>query len=257
MVETDEIDIEGTLHAWDRDTITTPEIIELRGWSADQGVVEVDLKTQDEQTLAADEVVTLKPGHGFSKRSSSSGGLADGVGRGQPRPATDRLPGSRPCCVRGCPLGPDSGISSVDRAFVVREWRAIPATGFEIQSPFHVTLKDETKRDIIRWAWDRGLCLIEAHSHEELYPAELSSSDLWGLSEWVPQLSWRLQGRPYAALVVAGEGVDGLAWVDGVGAPEPVMSLDLDDGEVIRTTACTLERLKARSRWDAQAAIGD
>lgn len=63
-----EIDIEGTLHAWDRDTITTAEIIELGGWSPDQGVVEVDLKTQDERTLAADEVVTLKPGHGFSKK---------------------------------------------------------------------------------------------------------------------------------------------------------------------------------------------
>lgn len=146
---------------------------------------------------------------------------------------------------------------AVDRAFVVREWRAIPATGFEIQSAYHVTLTDETKSDVIRWAWDRELCLIEAHSHAELYPAELSPSDLWGLSEWVPHLSWRLQGRPYAALVVAVEGVDGLAWVDGARAPESVMSLNLDDGEIIRATGCTIERLKARSPWDLKAAADD
>lgn len=143
------------------------------------------------------------------------------------------------------------------RAFVAREWRAIPASGFELQSPFHVTLTDEAKGSVIRWAWDRGLCLIEAHSHREPDPAELSPSDLWGLSEWVPHLSWRLQGRPYAALVVAVEGVDGLAWVDGTGAPESVMSLDLDDGEVIRTTARTIGRLNARSRWNLEAAVGD
>ncbi len=63
-----EIDIEGTLHPWHRDTITTADIIQLGGWSPDQGVVEVDLKTQEERTLAADEVVTLKPGHGFGKK---------------------------------------------------------------------------------------------------------------------------------------------------------------------------------------------
>ncbi len=63
-----EIDIEGTLHPWDSDTITTEDIIQLGGWSSDQGAVEVDLKTQEERTLAADEVITLKPGHGFAKK---------------------------------------------------------------------------------------------------------------------------------------------------------------------------------------------
>ncbi len=45
-----QIDIEGTLHPWDRDTITAAEIIGLGGWSAHQGVVEVNLQTQEERT---------------------------------------------------------------------------------------------------------------------------------------------------------------------------------------------------------------
>lgn len=63
-----EVDIEGTIHPWDRGTITAAEIIVLGGWPADQGVVEVDLKTQEEVTLAPDAVVELRPGHGFSRK---------------------------------------------------------------------------------------------------------------------------------------------------------------------------------------------
>jgi hypothetical protein len=63
-----QIDIEGTLHPWDRDTITAGEIINLGGWSADQGVVEVNMQTQEERTLTPDEVVEVKPGHGFAKK---------------------------------------------------------------------------------------------------------------------------------------------------------------------------------------------
>lgn len=63
-----EVDVEGTIHEWDRPTITTAEIIALGGWPADQGVVEVNLKTQEEVALAADAVVELKPGHGFSRK---------------------------------------------------------------------------------------------------------------------------------------------------------------------------------------------
>jgi hypothetical protein len=63
-----QIDIEGTVHDWDKATISAAEIIALGGWAPDQGVVEVNLKTQEERTLAVGEVVELKPGHGFAKK---------------------------------------------------------------------------------------------------------------------------------------------------------------------------------------------
>ena len=63
-----QIDIEGTLHNWESAMISAAELIALGGWSPDQGVVEVNLKTQEERTLAPDEVVELKPGHGFAKK---------------------------------------------------------------------------------------------------------------------------------------------------------------------------------------------
>jgi hypothetical protein len=61
------VDIEGTLHPWDRDTITTEEIVALGGWDPSQSVIEVD-KDNVERTLAPKEVIDLKPGHGFAKK---------------------------------------------------------------------------------------------------------------------------------------------------------------------------------------------
>jgi hypothetical protein len=61
------LDIEGTLHEWDEDTITTEQIAELGGWDPSIGVIEID-KDNNERTLAPGDVVELKPGLGFSKK---------------------------------------------------------------------------------------------------------------------------------------------------------------------------------------------
>jgi hypothetical protein len=62
-----EVNIEGTIHPWPRDTITTEEIAKLGGWDPSQGVIEVD-DDNNERTLLPDEVIALKPGHGFAKK---------------------------------------------------------------------------------------------------------------------------------------------------------------------------------------------
>lgn len=61
------LDIEGVIHDWDRDTITTEEIIQLGGWDPSQGAIEID-ENNVEHTLAPGQVIDLKPGHGFSKK---------------------------------------------------------------------------------------------------------------------------------------------------------------------------------------------
>jgi hypothetical protein len=61
------IDIEGVLHDWDHDTITTEDIIRLGGWDASQGVMVID-KDNNERTLQPGEVIELKPGMGFAKK---------------------------------------------------------------------------------------------------------------------------------------------------------------------------------------------
>jgi len=61
------LDIEGTLHEWDHDTITTEQIAQLGGWDPQQGVLQIDQENNERQ-LQPGEVVQLKPGLGFSKK---------------------------------------------------------------------------------------------------------------------------------------------------------------------------------------------
>lgn len=64
-----QLDIEGVLKPWDKDTITTEEIIALGGWNSSQGAILID-KDNNERTLQPGEVVEIKPGMGFSKKVS-------------------------------------------------------------------------------------------------------------------------------------------------------------------------------------------
>jgi hypothetical protein len=63
-----DVDIEGQIYQWDRDSITVPELRALAGYAPDQQMIEVDLQEGTEEVLAEDAVVALKPGRGFAKK---------------------------------------------------------------------------------------------------------------------------------------------------------------------------------------------
>lgn len=100
------------------------------------------------------------------------------------------------------------------------------------------------KTEVIKWAWNAGASLVEAHSHSDLGRAKFSSSDLWGFREWVPHLFWRLRARPYAALVTAGDTFDALAWIEAADNPEQVERIEVDDEAVLMATGRTLTELR-------------
>lgn len=129
-------------------------------------------------------------------------------------------------------------------AFVLREWQPMPPEAFEYQSVHHVTLRDEKRPELIKWAWDADACLVEVHSHGDEGSACFSPSDVWGFDEWVPHVRWRLRGKPYAAIVTAGSTFDALAWFDATRDAVQVSVLDVD-GLPMLPTALTLPRLPA------------
>lgn len=132
--------------------------------------------------------------------------------------------------------------------FIVRDWRSLPEEAFEIQTSYHVTLKDELRPDLINWAFEAGASLIEAHSHGDKGVARFSPSDLFGFQDWVPHVRWRLRGRPYAAIVTAGESFDALAWLDG-GEPVQVDQIITDDVS-FEATRDTLMRPSFERMWE-------
>jgi len=106
---------------------------------------------------------------------------------------------------------------------------------FAIQSEFHLELDDRTRAKVIKTAHDLQCSLVELHSHPASDIAMFSWSDFCGLKEFVPHVWWRLKNRPYAALVVARQSVDGLAWLESPEKVEPVGAIVVD-GQILGTT---------------------
>lgn len=63
-----EVNIEGQIHEWERETISVPELLQLAGYGPDQQMIEVDLTDNSERVLEQSETVELKPGKGFAKK---------------------------------------------------------------------------------------------------------------------------------------------------------------------------------------------
>ncbi|MEX2381220.1 MAG: multiubiquitin domain-containing protein [Opitutales bacterium] len=62
------VDIEGEKYDWDDDQISVPEIRSLGSLPENLPVLMIDLRTNEQRTLAEDEVVELTPGMGFSQK---------------------------------------------------------------------------------------------------------------------------------------------------------------------------------------------
>lgn len=108
--------------------------------------------------------------------------------------------------------------------FVPRDWLLLTPDDFEYRSPYHLELADGARAKIIKRAHDLCASIIEFHSH----PCNLvgfSPSDLAGMAEFVPHVWWRLKGRPYAAVVIAPDGVEGLAWTANPQTSERIAGL--------------------------------
>lgn len=120
-------------------------------------------------------------------------------------------------------------------AFRVVEWYAVPPEGFAFCSAWHFELSDETRAYVIKRAHDLDASLIEAHSHDDPDAPAFSPSDLYGFSEFVPHVWWRLKGRPYGAMVVSPGGLDGFVWRQGPNVPERLVGVDAE-GRLLRAS---------------------
>jgi hypothetical protein len=69
-VSSDVVTVQRTIKARPADIRT------LANWPADQEVLEVDLTTNEEHALTDDEIVDLKPGHGFGRKVGFKRGAA-------------------------------------------------------------------------------------------------------------------------------------------------------------------------------------
>lgn len=130
------------------------------------------------------------------------------------------------------------------RRFEFVDWDPIPPHGFLVRSRYGFELMDDTRAMVIKHAHDLRASLIEMHSHAGSWPAAFSGSDLIGFAEFVPHVWWRLQGKPYFAVVVTRKSFDGLAWLIDAETPQRL------DGIAVSSSVLKPTRLSPL-RYDA------
>lgn len=113
--------------------------------------------------------------------------------------------------------------------------RFLSAKDFAVQSPYYLELADEARASIIKRAHDLAASAIEIHSHPSASVAEFSLSDLAGLRETVPHMWWRLQKRPYLAIVMGPNSFDALVWLDQPQTPIELTALTVGSLELMPT----------------------
>ena len=101
----------------------------------------------------------------------------------------------------------------------------VGSDGFAAQYEDYLELTDACRIALIKCAHEYGASLVEIHSHPGTQSAAFSVSDLRGLKETVPHMRWRLQRRPYIAIVVAPTGFDALVWTQESTMPEPLSAI--------------------------------
>lgn len=62
------INIDGKDYDWSSNSITLAQIRQLAGWSGDQAINEINLKTGETVPISDSDTVYLKPGRGFAKK---------------------------------------------------------------------------------------------------------------------------------------------------------------------------------------------
>lgn len=132
---------------------------------------------------------------------------------------------------------------------IVKDIYLAQAADFVEQASDYLELTDEARIKIIKMAHSTGTSILETHSHPfpSKWAASFSMADINGFNEIVPHMWWRLDNRPYAAIVVAPMGFDGLLWDKNPYEPRQIDGIKTNE-YLIEATCQTLGVFHDKSR---------
>lgn len=89
----------------------------------------------------------------------------------------------------------------------------VPPAGWKIQLEDYLEMDDAEKAKIMKDARDKGYAIIDCHSHPgSKYKVCFSPSDIYGITEFVAYSKWKLDGKPFAAMVWGESSLDAIVW---------------------------------------------
>ncbi len=116
-----------------------------------------------------------------------------------------------------------ASLNSDELRFDVDHLYPVPSDGWDVQHALYLEMKDNERAKIMKMARGRGAALVESHAHPGWgRQIRFSPSDLANLPDFATYVKWKLDGKPFAALVWSEQSVDGLAWYGDFSLPAPV-----------------------------------
>lgn len=103
--------------------------------------------------------------------------------------------------------------SSESIVFEVFDQYLVPEEGWAHQSAYHLELDDAERARIMKLASDQKAAIIDCHSHVGVCSdLNFSLSDVTGIKEFKNYVKWKLDGKPYGAMVLNSSAIDAVAW---------------------------------------------
>ncbi len=110
----------------------------------------------------------------------------------------------------------------------VEDLRCVGAEDWKHQSSVHLEMDDNAFPRLMWDARERGLAVIDCHSHPgSREDVQFSFSDWNGISEFAGYAKWKLGGLPYVGMVAGEESLDAVAWYGETWEVGPVARIDI------------------------------
>jgi hypothetical protein len=110
----------------------------------------------------------------------------------------------------------------------VCDYYLVPARGWDVQMEIYLEMKDSERAKIMELAREENLCAIDCHSHpkagEDVW---FSPSDIAGISDFAQYAKWKLDGKPFAAMVWGEQSIDAVFWQKDFATAERVARVDI------------------------------
>ncbi len=129
--------------------------------------------------------------------------------------------------------------------FLFKSWYPVESHEYQYRGKEYVELKDEMRQKIIKKAFDIDATIVELHSHICSKWACFSPTDLQGFKEYVPHVWWRLNKKPYVAVVFSKSDFDAFVWIDNPQQYHQMTEIDVD-GQHLYPTGLTSINLQER-----------
>jgi hypothetical protein len=118
--------------------------------------------------------------------------------------------------------------------FVVKDYYPVPEDGWQVQLDVYLEMKDSERSKIMAMARKNGYAVIDCHSHPGSNDeVQFSPSDRYGISDFAAYAKWKLDGKPFAAMVWGEDSVDAVVWMDKFKKAFPVDELRIPGSDVI------------------------